>query len=91
MKRLSRNVAVEFANNSRNSELKARGDHGFFLKCNFSVSPSVGTDSVPPLLLAGLQGNCNDQNKRHNQKQNAENQFHFSILQINLYDADAAR
>lgn len=26
MKRLSRNVAVEFANNSRNSELKVRGE-----------------------------------------------------------------
>lgn len=39
-------------------ELKARGDHGFFLKRNFSVSPSVGTDSVPPLLLAGLRPSC---------------------------------
>lgn len=35
-------------------ELKARGDHGFLLKHNFGVSPFVGTDSVPSLLLAGL-------------------------------------
>lgn len=39
-------------------ELKARGDRGFLLKHNFSVSPFVGADSVPSLLLARLCLSC---------------------------------
>lgn len=46
-------------------ELKARGDHGFLSKHNFSVSPFVGTDSVQPLLLPGLSPSCCEWSRLH--------------------------